>query len=431
MDMLGVLEKWNFWTRPNDKAGLRRVITGDVSKFIKDKQIVTLTGIRRSGKSTIMYQVMDELVKKGSDPKDILYVNFEDPFFAKSGLEILDAVYKAYREGVNPDRYPYLFLDEIQNIELWERWVRTKNELAEAKIFITGSSAKLLSSEVASALTGRNVNFKVWPLSFREYLSFGGVEMGSDTLAVLSKKTKIRSLLKKYLQWGGFPEVTKEKDDEKKEIILKQYFEDILFRDVVQRHEIRDVHRLRALAVTYLTNVSGLSSYNNLRKTLGAPLDVISNYTSYLSESFLLSEMPRFSFKLKEQMIAPKKIYCTDSGMRNCIAFRFMEDIAKLAENCVYNFLSMSGNELYYHKGKQEADFVVKKGTKISQIVQVSYASGKVPEREAKASREAMDAYGLKNAIIITDDIEEDVVEKDYEINMVPMWKYLLCPLFC
>lgn len=426
MNILEVLEKWNFWTRPNNKAGHRRVITDDVSKFIKNKQIITLTGIRRAGKSTIMHQVMEELVKNGLNPKDILYVNFEDPFFANSSLEILDAVYSAYREGVNPDHYPYLFLDEIQNIDLWERWVRTKNELGEAKIFVTGSSAKLLSSEVASALTGRNINFKVWPLSFREYLSFNEVEIGGDFLSVLPQKTKIRSLLKKYLQWGGFPEVTMEKDDEKKEIILKQYFEDILYRDIVQRHEIRDVHRLRSLAVTYLTNVSCLSSYNNLKKTLGAPSDVICNYTAYLAEAFLISEMPRFSFKLKEQQIAPKKIYCTDGGMRNCIAFRFMEDIAKLAENCVYNFLSMSGRELYYHKGKQEADFIVKKGSKISQIVQVSYASGKIPEREIPAAKEAMNAYGLKTAIIVTDDIENEIIEHDIKITMAPLWKYLI-----
>lgn len=425
--MLNILEKWNFWTKPNNKAGIRRRVTDDVSKFIKNKQVVTLTGIRRSGKSTIMYQIMDELVKNGVDPKDILYVNFEDPFFAKTGdLKILDDVYQTYRESVNPDRPPYLFLDEIQNIELWERWVRTKNELGEAKIFITGSSAKLLSSEVASALTGRNVNFKVWPLSFREFLTFNGLEMEKDSLSILSKKTKIRSLLKKYLKWGGFPETTKEKDDEKKEIILKQYFEDILFRDIVQRHEIRDVHRLKALAVTYLTNISALSSYNNLKKTLGAPLDVIANYTSYLAESFLISEMPKFSFKLKEQQMSPKKVYCTDSGMRNCIAFRFMEDLAKLAENSVYSFLSMAGNEIYYHKGGQETDFVIKKGMKISDVIQVSYALNVLPQRELSAIEEALQVYGLKRGVVVTDDIEKEAKAGHFNITLIPLWKYLL-----
>ncbi|MBI5298771.1 MAG: ATP-binding protein [Deltaproteobacteria bacterium] len=425
--MLPVLEKWNFWAKPNNKAGIRRQITANISKFIKNKQVISLTGIRRSGKSTIMYQIMDELVKGGEDPKNILYVNFEDPFFAKTGdLKMLDAVYQTYRENINPDRHPYLFLDEIQNIEQWERWVRTKNELGEAKIFITGSSAKLLSSEVASALTGRNINFKIWPLSFREFLIFNGLEVGEDSLAILSKKTKIRSLLKKYLKWGGFPETTMEKDDEKKEIILKQYFEDILFRDIVQRHEIRDVHRLKALAVTYLTNISSLSSYNNLKKTLGAPLDVIANYTSYLSESFLISEMPRFSFKLKEQQVSPKKVYCTDGGMRNCIAFRFMEDIAKLAENSVYNFLSMSGNEIYYHKGRQETDFVIKEGMKISEVIQVSYTSNTLPPREISAIEEASQFYGLKKAVIVTDDIEKEIKTDRFGLNLVPLWKYLL-----
>lgn len=137
--------------RQNDKIGVRRIITGDVVKFIENKQVVSLTGIRRSGKSTIMYQVMDHLVKGGLDPRDILYVNFEDPYFANNNdLKTLDAVFQTYRENVNPDHRPYLFLDEIQNIDQWEKWVRTKNELNEAKIFVTGPSAKLLSSDVST-----------------------------------------------------------------------------------------------------------------------------------------------------------------------------------------------------------------------------------------------------------------------------------------
>lgn len=428
-NILKLLYKWNVWDKKDERAGIDRTILNEILKYLPDQKIIALKGIRRSGKSTLFFQIIQHLITTGTDPKRTLYINFEDPFFAsETELPILDKIFNAYQENVNPHSKPFLFLDEIQNIDKWEKWVRAKNELGEAKIFVTGSSAKLLSSEIATVLTGRHLSFSVYPLSFKEFLTFKGFHFQNEK-DVLTQENQIRHYLSEYLHYGGMPEIVLTKEEEKKEIILKQYFEDILFRDVVLRHEIRDVNTLRKLAVHYITNISNLNSYNKIKNTYGIPMDVVRNYTSYLTECYLLHELSKFSYKVGEQQIAPKKIYTTDLGIRNCVAFRFSEDLGRLAENAVFNTLQLSKGELYYAKDKNETDFLVKKGTKITKAIQVCFSDLEDPkllEREIKGLKEASDNYGIKDLLLITDKREGEINQEGLVVPCLPLFKFLI-----
>ncbi len=214
-----------------------------------------LTGTaRRAGKSTILYQVINKLQDDGIDPKAILHINFEEP-----GLSpylqpaLLDQLYDLYRSRIFPKGRAYIFLDEIQNVPEWERWVRARNDLENIKIFITGSSSALLSGELATVLSGRNFCFNIYPLSFKEVLKFKNISVPNKPFPS-TPPAEVHYALNEYLQWGGFPRVVLAKHDEERARILRRYFDEILFKDIVQRYEIRNVMALQFDA--YLINIA-------------------------------------------------------------------------------------------------------------------------------------------------------------------------------
>lgn len=425
-----ILAKWNTWDKELGDTGFPRDIINKIISCIKGPEAIAFKGVRRSGKSTIMQQIIKELLSKGAKSTDIMYVNFEEPFFIENKRKnILEKIYNIYREQINPDRFPYIFLDEIQEIPHWENWVRAKIDLKEAKIFITGSSSKLLSSEISTLLTGRNISFTVYPLNFKEFLEFKGLKASKNKTWILNNKTLIKNLFKEYMKFGGFPEVVLRKNSSVKEILLKQYFEDILYKDIVARHQIRDIETLKNIAYFYLTNMANLVSYNKIKNMLDIPMDVVRSYSSYLYESFLVKDILKHSFKVKEQLRNPKKIYTIDTGLRNSVSYRFSEDLGRIAENIIFTSLAGEGREIYYYKNSGEIDFVVREGAQINELIQVSMISAedeKAREREIQSLEDGMKNLNVNKGVLITNDWEENLKIQAGRISAVPIWKWLL-----
>lgn len=420
--IIKVLEEWNFWNRDIEKyVGKERKHTKKIDKFMKEREIITISGPRRAGKSTIIYQLIERTAKRESMGQT-LYVNFEDPaFLSYLSLDLLEEIYDAYRQKINHSKKAYLFLDEVQNIDKWEKWVRSYYDKKEnVKFVISGSSSKLLSSEFSSLLTGRFVNFEVFPLSFEEFLNFKGISVPKKLLK--KDERRIRHYLDDYMRFGGFPEIVLKKDEEVKCKTLEQYFESMIMRDVVERYKIRDVLSLKQAAAFGLTNISKEFSFNTLRKTLGISLGTAKEYANYLQQAFILFQLPYFSYSMKEVMVRNRKLYAVDAGLRNMMSKSFAADRGRIAENLVYLHLIRKNKEIYYWKEKGEVDFVIK--NKHLTPLNVTYGV-RIPEREENSLLEFLSKFKEKKGIIITDSEEQEKKIGDNIIRYIPLWRFL------
>ncbi len=371
-----------------------------------------LIGVRRSGK-TSQAIAMTRLFP----PQQVFYYNFEDPLFyleaTVSRLEALWVLAQEYR----PQGIACVVLDEIQNVDGWERWVRKLIALGKQRIIITGSSAKLLSSEIATALAGRCLQYETWPLSFDEVLSFSE-QPDKPSLQ------KQRSVLRQILQWGAFPEVVLQADtgNALKKKILRQYVTDIVLKDVMTRHQIRNKRALDQILTYYFTNPSSLHSYNAVKKAFGINVDTVSAYTAALSEAYVIFEVTRYHPNLKVQVRDPKKVYVIDPGLRNTNSRSASEDTGKLLENLVYLELRRREKEVSYFKGKQEVDFLITENYEPTTAIQVcaDASDPKTYQREVNALLECMNATGLSSGLCITVDRQEIVKVDGKQIEFVP-----------
>ncbi len=430
-EILKILEDWNSWKKDLETGINRPFYLDRLRRFSVTNQILVIKGARRSGKSFIMRQLAKELVNEGTDKNNILMINFEDPRFTELNTETLQQIYETYLEFLNPKGKPLVFLDEVQEVKGWEKWVRTLHELRKAQIIVSGSNAKLLSKELATLLTGRHLDIITFPLSFKEFLGFNNLSV-KDKLDIVNKEIKIKGLLREYLEFGSFPEVVL--SSEKKEILLS-YFEDVLDKDLIRRFKIRKPDKLKSLAKFYLSNVSSLTTFSSIEKFLGASADTIEKFSGYLETAYLLFFLKRFSFKVKEQEKSPRKVYAIDTGLVNTIGFRFSENVGRLAENLVFLELKRKQAvnpdlEFYYWKDQhhREVDFVVKDRLKIKQLIQVCWdiSRRETKNREIRALLKAMGEFKLKEALVITEDYEAEEKIKTKQINFLPLWKWLL-----
>lgn len=426
-EILAILEDWNFWRKELDTGVGRPFYLQKLEKFFPTEQVIVITGARRSGKSFLMRQFAKALTSKGVKGNEILIVNFEDPRFVGLDARILQKIYEVYLEKLAPKGRPCIFLDEIQEVKDWEKWVRTTQELKNAQIILSGSNAKLLSQELSTLLTGRHRDLTVFPLSFKEFLKFNSLTV-SDELGLTRQRVEIQALLSQYLEFGGFPEVVLEK--EKKEI-LRTYFDDILSKDLVRRFKVRKSEKLKALAKFYLTSVSSPATFNSTKKFLELSADTVEKFSGYLSSAYLVFFLKRFSFKVKEQERSPRKVYAIDPGLANAVSFRFSQNVGRLAENVVFLELERrkAANprlETFYWKDsrQREVDFLVKKDLKAEQLIQVCWevTRPETKNRELRSLRKAMKELGLQEGLVITGDEEKE----EGAIKLVPLWKWLL-----
>ncbi len=420
------LTEWNPWWENKELIktleGKHRPQYDHLTSSTEIKEITIITGVRRSGKSTLMYQMIGNLFKKGVDPKQVLFVNLEDKKLVKDTLE---DIYQSYRENMNLDKKAYIFLDEIHRKEGWESWIRTKyDQKTNDKFVISGSCSYLLKKEYSTLLTGRNLTFEVYPLSFEEFLIFKELSIGKKNLkkGIMLEKTKLAILknLKEYTSIGGFPEVIL-KPEEYKTKVLEQYFDDILYKDIIDRYNLNS-QKAKDLAIFLITSFTGEISLRNLRNTLGLSYDTIKDYVSFFKEAFLFFTINHFSYSFKEQKTLASKVYCIDNGLRNAVSFKFSKDEGKLAENLVFVELKRRGEEPYYWKGKGEVDFITKNKNQRLTAINVSYTD-EIDKRETEALLNfKKDFKKTKELMVLTKDLEK----QERGINFIPLWKWLI-----
>jgi predicted AAA+ superfamily ATPase len=392
------------------------------------RKIVSLIGARRIGKTSYFFQMVGEL-EASVGRERILYINFEDerilPLDVKDLDSILEAYYELYPENV--DRELHLFFDEVQNVPGWEVYVRRLYERGDLKLFLTGSSSKMLSKELATSLRGRTLSFYLYPLDFREYLAFRGVEPVRD-FEYSKQRFELKKLFEEYLYEGGFPEVVLEAPELRKKI-LQDYFEMMIYRDLVERFSIRNTTLLKALTKYLVTNIgnpfSVTSYYKAIKQNQEVSKGTLLEYLSHLEDISLVYFLPLFSYSLKAQAINPKKVYCLDNGLRNAVSFTFSKDEGRLAENLVFLELMRREKEVYYWKNGGEVDFVVKEEDNSLTAINVTY-SDSIAEREVgalkKFSEEEEFASRINELILLTKDTEKT----ENGITYIPLWKWML-----
>lgn len=425
--IIEILIESNFWRQDQNVGIERTTYLNRLSGLAQEGMAVTIVGPRRSGKSTIMYQLIKRLIDGGVPQENTLHVNFEDPrFYGELNPQFMSKLFDAYMMILRPKGKVYIFLDEVQNVAGWERFVRFLVDQQRHAIYITGSSSSLLSKELGTLLTGRHLDLTIYPLSFGEFLFFKGIKLDNQ-LDLLSQKTKIRRLVGEYMRWGGFPAAVLGKN---KQEILLNYMGDILSRDIVERYNIKKVNNLKTLSKYYMTNCASLISFNSIKGFINMPVDTVERYSEYLNNAFLFFYLKRFSYSLKEQEKNPRKVFCIDSGLRNAVSMGFTEDRGKVLENIVFLKFLQKGNEVYYWKDKQgyEVDFIVVEGGKVTGVYQVSYSvrEARTKTRETNALIKALTCFDLKEGTIITENQEMEETLKGFRIRYMPVWKFLL-----
>jgi predicted AAA+ superfamily ATPase len=398
--------------------GIERKALAHIEKYLKLPHAVVITGVRRCGKSTILSQIMSKHMKD-----DYYYLNFEDERLIQfSAADDFDPLYQSFLELYG--KHQTFFFDEIQNIQGWERFISRMID-SGFKFFITGSNARLLSRELATHLTGRHMTVEIYPFSFREFLDFNKVSLEKNMEYLTEERANIKTWLIKYIQDGGFPEYLKygEKD------VLSRLYSDIIFRDIIVRHGIREVKAFQEISGYLMSNISNRISYNRIKDVfdLGST-NTVKNFTEYLENSFLIFFVNQFSYSKGIQAASPKKVYCIDTGLRNIASFRFSEDTGRLVENMVFLELKRRGKEIYYWSGKGEVDFIIKEGLHVNELIQVCWNIYDEDKKKAelKGLIEAMDEFDLKTGLMITEDsdLEENIGDK--KIKYMPLWKWLL-----
>ena len=360
--------------------------------------ILIITGVRRCGKSTLLQQISKKI------KEEIIYFNFEDPRIYGFELEDFTKL-----DEIVGDEISYYFFDEIQNVEKWELFIRHLHD-RDKRIAITGSNASLLSKELGTRLTGRNIQIELFPFSYTEYLMFLQLE---NNLASFNL----------YLEDGGFPEYLKSKHKEQHQ----QLFKDIVYRDIIVRHGIRQAKTLIDIALFLIANVGKEYSLNGIKNTFGVgSANSVADYIHWLEDSYILFSMPRFSWSLKSVSINPKKVYCIDTGFAQANSLSFSEDTGRLLENCVYLALRRKYKEIYYFKDKGECDFIVKEAQDILHIIQVCaeiHSDNKA--REVNGLLAALTFFSKTEGLILTLNQEDVLMINDVKVRLLPVWKWL------
>ena len=362
-----ILSQNKHWNKPYLEL-YNREIFSDLVKKLDVKHIQVLQGIRRSGKSTLFKLLINHLSLE-IDPQEILYVNLDDPFFipySDDATKLHDVIQTAQK--LTQKKITYLFLDEVQAINGWERYVKSvyDNE-AFKKIFITGSNSSLLNGDLATLLTGRYLATKVYPFSLKEILKINDI---TTYMQLVEHSPKVLNIVDNMIKYGSFVEIYDNEEEFKREI-LSSYYDTILLKDCVTNNAIRDVKSFKELSFYLLSNVTSLYSYNSLAKAIDINDKSAKEYVSYLENSYLIDELKHYSYSLKEQNNSKKKIYSNDNGFLS-LSYSFSENSGQLLENLVYTELIKDGYEVYFYNKTFECDFIaIKEGKRIA--IQVCY----------------------------------------------------------
>ena len=383
-------------TVDNKNIGLQREIFSELP--VSDTHALIISGIRRCGKSTLLYQLLKEKFTNA------FYLNFEHPGlynFEKNDFQRLDEIIKDSGKLV-------LFFDEIQIVEGWERYIRLKLD-ENYKVIITGSNASLLSRELGTKLTGRHITKELFPFSFQEFCSFNNIQKSEEALS-------------QFLETGGFPEYVKKMDED----VLTQLLDDILIRDIAVRYGIRDLKTLKGLTLFLISNAGKLITGNRLKTLFGfGSTSTIMEYLSHFESAYLLFFVQKFSFSIRKQIVNPRKVYAADTGLVNVNSLSFSKDFGRKLENTVFIHLRKKYKEIFYFSEKHECDFIVFEKGEIKEIIQVcSQLNQDNLERELNGLIEALQFFKKNEGIIITFNQNERFEKNEKIANVIPFYKY-------
>jgi len=396
---------------------IKRELTKKVLSFLNLKLPIIITGVRRSGKSTLLYLIKNELKL---EDKEFIYINFNDErltdFLIKDFQKILDFLEEEdFRDNC------IILLDEIQETKGWEKWVdRIKNK---HQIFITGSNSNLLSKEISTILTGRSVNVSLYPFSFQEFLNARNIETNNWKID-LKIQAKLRKYFNEFFSMGGIPKVIVDNDKR----LLRENYENILYRDIIKRFNKNLEKPIKEISVYLSSNISNEVSLRALSKTIQIKnLSTLKSILESFENSFLFFFVNKFDFSVRKQIQNPRKVYCIDNGFITEIGFRLSENKGKILENLVFIELKRNGKEIYYLSEKKECDFVIRNGAKINEAIQVCYEfNNKNKERELGGLLEVLKKFNLKKGLILTYNQEDELNIENKKIFIKPVWKWIL-----
>jgi len=400
---------------------------------VKGKADVVI-GMRRTGKTWFCYQKIKELIAAGIKKEEILYLNFEDDrlleFNVNNFQEILNVYFGKYPKHRNARCY--FFFDEIQRIDQWEMFIRRLLDTENIQIFITGSSSKLLGSEIATSLRGRSLATEIFPFSFEEYLKFHGLFSDRPKTFGANTSSILRKAVKDYLEAGGFPEVQKTNLDLRIEI-LQGYIDSVLLKDIIERHKVSNVLVLKYLVRHIMNSAGGQFSVNKFFNTMKSmsikcTKNSLYEYLDHLTDAFLFYKVPIHSRSEKSRLINPAKIYTIDTGLLNAMTFRNSYNCGQLLETMVFMHLRRGAHDVEYVNTKdgREVDFFTRnRNSGEKQLIQVCWemSDKKTFERELLGLKSAMNEILIPTGTIVTWD-DETVIDK--KIKVIPIWKWLL-----
>jgi predicted AAA+ superfamily ATPase len=415
----------------NQDTDLSFVLKRDAELPLDSGKIISVSGVRRCGKTYLLLLAMKNLLERKISKNDLVYINFEDERLSPETGD-LDLIIQSYME-LFPDhelKNVYFFFDEIQNLQGWEKFVRRLYDTVSRNIFITGSNSKMLSSDIASSLRGRNINSELFPLSFREYLQFKNINQNIHHPA---GKAIIVNSMRDYLTIGGFPEVIKTDYPNK---ILQDYFYVMLYKDLIERYHITNVTALKYFLNRIAISTGKSNSIHKIFNELKSAGYKISKDSLYLFADY--AEIAYFSFRLNKfdysfikQEQSEKKIYFIDNGLLNSLTWQFSGNFGSLLENVIFLDLRRKyRNNLFFYKEHTECDFVVFDKDRPVELIQVSYDIGNKAtlEREISGLDNAAEYFNIRKGSIITMDSELETFTsaKGVEIQTIPVYKWLL-----
>ena len=427
--LLQMIQNFQKWAIP--KPYPRSVEFPDFPENIR--KAFVLMGIRRSGKTWILYEVMQKLLAQGVSKKQMLYINFEDDrlssFKSEDFETLLQAYFELYPEYADRSDI-YFFLDEVHVVDGWEKFVRRLIDQEKVQIYVTGSSAKMLSRELATTLRGRAFTLEVFPFSFHEFLDTQNVDEG-DSLSSKQQST-IRHHCRHYLQYGGFPE-TLDLPVNLHRPLLQDYMNTVVFRDVIERHRFSNSTIAKLFFLRCMRQLGGRLSVRKLFRGLkseGQSVGINSLYEllDYFEEAYALFPVTQYTFSLKQQQTSPKKIYAVDPGILRAYSVKPGFDDGASLENAVFIQLRRFSTDIFYYttNSGREVDFVVLDSQGSLAIYQACFdlADPQTLDREIAALVEASEELELSGGTIITWDQKEQIVKDGFTIHCIPFWEW-------
>jgi predicted AAA+ superfamily ATPase len=405
-------------------------------KALENKRLLSIIGPRRAGKTFVCFEIITDLITSGIPRENIIYMNFEDerlvPLSGAELTNLLDVHAQVFT--TNPERPFYCFLDEIQNVPSWSKWVRRITDLRpEITVVVTGSSSKMLSTEIASELRGRGSSITIFPYSFKEYLNANNYNIDvSEKLLYSSEKNILQKYCNEFYTQGGFPAVVGRTEYRE---MLQEYYRAMFTRDIMERFTIKNVRQFEDFLKIIITRFSSLVSISNIENVMrefgySMSKNTLQTYLGYAKDVFLLFDICKFDSKITNQLRAPRKIYAVDNGLLNAIRFSTSEDRGRILENVVFMELRRRYDTIFYHHDKTECDFVVMVNNKVVSCFQVCWSieNRETMDREIRGLVNALKTYNVDIGYILTDAESADLDVEGKKIIVRPFWFFALQP---